>query len=59
MVVHGEPRKDLRPALVGLRRYIATVETSKHRMFQFLEAEVLPDNKLVVLTMMTHFNLAF
>jgi hypothetical protein len=49
--IHGEPRKDLRPALIGLNRYIATVETSKHRTFQFLEAEVLPDNKLVVLTM--------
>ncbi len=49
--IHGEPRNDLRPALVGLRRYIATVETSKHRFFQFLESEVLPDNKLVVITL--------
>jgi hypothetical protein len=40
----------LRPALAGLRRYVATVETSKHRFFQFLGAEVLPDNKLVVIT---------
>ena len=49
--IHGEPRNDLRPALAGLRRYIATVETSKHRFFQFLDAEVLPDNKLVVITL--------
>ena len=49
--IHGEPRNDLRPALVGLRRYVATVETSKHRFFQFLDAEVLPDNKLVVITL--------
>ena len=49
--IFGEPRKDLRPALKGLRRYIATVETSKHRFFQFLEADVLPDNKLVVITL--------
>jgi len=55
--IHGEPRKDLRPALIGLRRYVATVETSKHRTFQFLEAEVLPDNKLVVLTMDDAFQL--
>ena len=55
--IHGEPRKDLRPALIGLNRYIATVETSKHRTFQFLEAEVLPDNKLVVLTMDDAFQL--
>ena len=31
----------------GLRRYIATVETAKHRVFVFLQAEVLPDNKLI------------
>jgi hypothetical protein len=49
--IHGEPRNDLRPALAGLRRYVATVETSKHRFFQFLDAEVLPDNKLVVITL--------
>ncbi len=49
--IHGEPRNDLRPALAGLSRYVATVETSKHRFFQFLDAEVLPDNKLVVITL--------
>ena len=43
--VFGEPRRDLRPALVGLSRYIATVETAKHRIFTFLPAEMLPDNK--------------
>lgn len=47
--VHGEPRKDLRPALAGLRRYVATVETTKHRLFQFLEAETLPDNMLIAI----------
>jgi hypothetical protein len=31
--VFGEARKDLRPALRGLPRYIATVETTKHRVF--------------------------
>ena len=45
--VFGEPRRDLRPALVGLHRYIATVETSKHRTFQFLDASILPDNMLI------------
>jgi len=42
---------ELRPALVGLPRYIATVETAKHRIFQFLNANVLPDNKLVVIAL--------
>ena len=45
--IFGEPRRAFRPALAGLSRYIATVETSKHRFFQFLDAEVLPDNMLV------------
>ncbi len=45
--IFGEPRGNFRPALVGLRRFIATVETSKHRFFVFLDAEVLPDNMLI------------
>lgn len=45
----GEPRRELRPALYGLGRYIATVETAKHRVFQFLPSEILPDNKLQVI----------
>lgn len=45
--VFGEPRGDFRPALDGLRRYIATVETAKHRVFQFLDADTLADNMLV------------
>lgn len=43
----GEPISTFRPALVGLPRYIATVETAKHRFFVFLDASILPDNKLV------------
>ncbi|WP_210357087.1 class I SAM-dependent DNA methyltransferase [Sphingomonas beigongshangi] len=45
--VFGEPRRELRAAFVGLRRYIATVETAKHRIFQFLDADIVPDNMLV------------
>lgn len=45
--VFGEPRRELRPALEGLPRYIATVETAKHRIFQFLDSEFLPDNRVV------------
>jgi hypothetical protein len=49
--VFGEPRKDLRPALLNLSRYIATVETAKHRFFQFLEREVVPDNMLIAIAL--------
>jgi hypothetical protein len=45
--LHGKPRPELRKALAGLPRYIATVETAKHRVFQFLDAAIAPDNMLV------------
>ena len=47
----GEPRRDLRPALADLSRYIASVETSKHRFFVFLDKSILPDNKLVTIAL--------
>ncbi|MBH1977549.1 MAG: class I SAM-dependent DNA methyltransferase [Comamonadaceae bacterium] len=43
----GETNPKLRKQLAGLPRYIATVETAKHRTFQFLDASILPDNMLV------------
>ncbi|MCX7375416.1 MAG: class I SAM-dependent DNA methyltransferase [Alphaproteobacteria bacterium] len=45
----GEPRRELRPALRHQIRYIATTETSKHRVFQFVDSEILPDNMIVVI----------
>ena len=45
--LYGEPRSEIRRALKGLNRYIATIETAKHRAFQFLPASTLPDNMLV------------
>ena len=45
--IFGEPRKVLRRSLVGLPRFIATVETAKHRFFVFLDQSILPDNKLL------------
>lgn len=43
----GETNPKLRHQLAGLPRYIATVETTKHRLFTFLDEEILPDNMLV------------
>ncbi|MDZ7812933.1 MAG: type IIL restriction-modification enzyme MmeI [Ideonella sp.] len=48
--IFGEPCSKLRAALPPLRRYIATVKTAKHRIFQFLDVDVLPDSKLIALT---------
>jgi hypothetical protein len=44
----GEPRPGLRRALVGLSRYIATPETSAHRFFVLLEADIVPDHQIYV-----------
>jgi hypothetical protein len=56
--LHGKPRQQLREALNGLSRYIATVETAKHRFFQFLDASILPDNKLVAIASADAWHLA-
>ena len=55
--IFGEPRANLRPALAGLPRYIATVETAKHRTFQFLDGATVPDNKLIVIASDDAFHL--
>ncbi len=55
--VFGEPRRELRPALAGLPRYIATVETTKHRVFQFLDTTILPDNMLIAIALEDAFHL--
>lgn len=46
--LHGKPRPQMRPALSGLARYIATTRTAKHRLFQFVPAVSLAESKLVV-----------
>ncbi|GAA3959428.1 class I SAM-dependent DNA methyltransferase [Hymenobacter antarcticus] len=49
--LHGRTRDDLRAAIKPLQRYIATVETAKHRVFQFLDADIIPDNMLVAVAL--------
>ncbi len=43
----GENIPIARQYLFSVPKYISTVETSKHRFFQFLDANVRPDNMLV------------
>jgi hypothetical protein len=47
----GKPRPELRPALAGLKRFIATVESSRRRFFLFVDGRILPDNMLVVMAL--------
>jgi len=46
----AEPRVKFREAVNGLRRYIGTTETAKHRTFVFIDGDVLPDQKIRVVT---------
>ena len=55
--IYGETRSELRKALSGARRYIATIETAKHRVFQFLPISTLPDNKLVCIALQDAYDL--
>lgn len=57
--IFGEPRRELRPALEGLGRYIATVETMQHRIFQFLDSTILPDNRLIIIASKDALNLGY
>ena len=43
----GRKNTILRAFIAGEPRYLATVTTSKHRIFQFLDATILPDDALV------------
>jgi hypothetical protein len=46
--LHAEARPGMRAAIRGLSRYIATPPLSKHRLFAWLDATVLPDHQLVM-----------
>ena len=46
--LHERPREDMRLALAPLKRCIATPCVSKHRVFVWLDAGILPDHQLIV-----------
>ena len=45
----AEDQPRLRFSLEGLPRYIATGQVSKHRVFQWLDGSILPDDKLIAI----------
>jgi hypothetical protein len=53
----GRNREDLRAALAGLPRYVATVETAKHRTFTFLPAETAAEHSVVCIALDSAFYL--
>jgi hypothetical protein len=49
--VFGEPRREIRPALIGLERFAVTIVTAKHRLFLFVDGEVLPDDAIIAVAL--------
>ena len=47
--LHGRPAPDLREAVKGLPRYIATARVAKHRLFVYVDASTIPDGQVVVI----------
>lgn len=45
--LHGRPHDALRKSIRGLKRYIATPMTAKHRLFVFLDGGSFPDQGLI------------
>lgn len=46
--IHAEAATNMRSALAGLQRFIATPITAKHRLFVWIPAGTLPDHQLIV-----------
>ena len=46
--IHGSPAPNMRDALAGLTRYIGTSLASRHRMFSYIDGDVLPDATFIV-----------
>lgn len=47
--IYSEANVTMRPMFKGLARYIATCRTAKHRVFGFLDSDILPDAKLIAI----------
>jgi len=45
----AEPRSVMRKTFTGISRYIATGQVAKHRLFQWLSSDILPDDKLIAI----------
>jgi hypothetical protein len=56
--IYAEPRKRMREALRGERRFIVTCRTAKHRIFAFLPPDVMPDTKIVAIALNDAWELA-
>lgn len=49
--IFGEPRSEMRPSIADIGRYIGTVDTSPNRTFEFIKADVLVDDGVVIVSL--------
>ncbi len=54
----GETVAGFREAVFGLPRYLATCRTAKHRVFEFLDGDILPDAKIIAIALSDGVSLA-
>jgi hypothetical protein len=47
--IFGENNISMRQSLEGLNRFMLSVRTARHRLFQFAESSVLPESKLITI----------
>lgn len=52
----GRPRPEMRAAISGLRRYIATARTAKFRIFQFVEPNQIVESNVVAVALDDDFH---
>ncbi|MCG7393981.1 class I SAM-dependent DNA methyltransferase [Microvirga sp. ACRRW] len=52
-----EPRADIRPALLGLDRYIASTRTAKHRVFSYVDGGIIAESEVIVFAFQDAFSL--
>ena len=55
--LHSEGRRKFRAALERLSRFICTSRTSRHRIFEFLPSEFLPETKVLIIALDTALHL--
>ncbi|MBA4032955.1 MAG: SAM-dependent methyltransferase, partial [Planctomyces sp.] len=56
--IFGENQPGMRISINALKRYIATTETAKHRVFQFFNTSVLPEGTVAAIALDGSFHLA-
>ncbi len=47
--IYNEARPSMRRSLRGLEKYIATTHTSKHRLFVWMDKDIMPDHALIAI----------